>query len=371
MDRTDRGMNASTRGGARACCSIAPPDLLARLAESDDPERRKAAIQTLAASASMRTQRSLVTRVMREMDVDAQALGLTPPPTGQRQTVYDLENGGRGDLPGRKVREQGDPASGDAAVDEAYDGADKTYDFYKEVLERDSIDGSGLEIVSSVHYGVNFDNAFWNGVQMAYGDGSGRVFVSGGLTKAIDVIGHEITHGVTQYTAGLEYSVQSGALNESFSDVFGSLVKQYAQGQSAEEADWLLGEGILVPELGRALRSMKEPGTAYDGDRQPGHMDDYVELPDDNDPRNDNGGVHINSGIPNRAFHLASVAIGGNAWEKAGRIWYATLAERLERKSVFTEAAQATVEVAGELFEAGGAEQQAVEAAWREVGVLS
>ncbi len=371
MDRTNRGMNASNEGGAAVCCSIAPPDLLARLAESDDPERRKAAINTLAASASMRTQRALVGRVMREMDVDAQALGLLEPPTGQRQTVYDNEGNGRDNLPGRKVRAQDEDPTGDAAADEAYDGADKTYDFYKEVLERDSIDGQGMEIVSSVHYGSNYDNAFWNGVQMAYGDGSGRVFVEGGLTKALDVIGHEITHGVVQYTAALEYSVQQGALNESFADVLGSLVKQYALGQTAEEADWLLGAGILVPELGQALRSMKEPGTAYEGDRQPGHMDDYVDLPDDNDPRNDNGGVHINSGIPNRAFYLAATAIGGNAWEKAGRVWYATLTDKLESDSQFTDAAQATIDVAGELFESGGPEQEAVGNAWREVGVLT
>ena len=370
MDRTERGVKALTGGGAAVCCSIAPPDLLARLAESDDPGRREAAIQTLAASASMRTQRSLVGRVMREMGVEADALGLAPPATGQRQTVYDNEGRGRDNLPGRRVRGQDEDASGDTAVDEAYDGADKTYDFYKEVLDRDSIDGEGMEIVSTVHYGVSFDNAFWNGVQMAYGDGSGRVFVEGGLTKAVDVIGHEITHGVTQYTAGLEYSSQPGALNESFSDVLGSLVKQYALGQTAEEADWLLGAGILVPELGKALRSMSEPGTAHEGDRQPGHMDDYVDLPSDNDPRNDNGGVHINSGIPNRAFYLAATTLGGHAWEKVGRIWYATLAERLERRSQFTDAAQATIDAAGELFESGGPEQEAVAGAWREVGVL-
>ena len=96
---------------------------------------------------------------------------------------------------------------------------------------------------------------------MVYGDGSGQIFLVGSLTKSIDVIGHELTHGVTQYTAGLEYSVQPGALNESFSDVFGSLVKQYSLGQRADEADWLIGAGILIPELGQALRSMSEPGS--------------------------------------------------------------------------------------------------------------
>jgi hypothetical protein len=142
-----------------------------------------------------------------------------------------------------------------------------------------------------VHYGVDFDNAFWNGAQMVYGDGSGRVFVKGALAQSIDVVGHELTHGVTSFTANLAYSKQSGALNESFSDVFGSLVKQRHLNQTADQADWLIGAGTLVPALGKALRSMSAPGTAYDGDRQPDHMDGYVDLPDDNDPRNDNGGV--------------------------------------------------------------------------------
>jgi Zn-dependent metalloprotease len=204
---------------------------------------------------------------------------------------------------------------------------------------------------------------------MVYGDGSGRIFQVGGLTRSLDVVAHELTHGVTDFTAGLAYSKQSGALNEHFSDVVGSLVKQYSLKESAAEADWLIGEGILVPELGKALRSMSQPGTAYSGDRQPDHMDDYVDLPDDNDPRNDNGGVHINSGIPNHAFYLAATALGGHAWEVAGMIWYRALTTRLGPSTQFDEAARATVDVAGELF--GDTEEKAVRKAWEEVGVLS
>ena len=170
----------------------------------------------------MRTQRSVVGKVMRQLDVGVGKLAFVAPPAGERRTVYDLEHGGTTELPGTKVRGEGDEPSADEAVNEAYDGADQVYDFYNDVLQRDSIDGNGLELVSSVHYGVDFDNAFWNGGQMVYGDGSGQLFVVGGLTKAIDVIGHEMTHGVTQYTAGLEYASQPGALNESVSDVFGS-----------------------------------------------------------------------------------------------------------------------------------------------------
>ncbi len=168
------------------------------------------------------------------------------------------------------------------------------------------------------------------------------------------------------------YHKQPGALNESMSDVFGSLVKQHGRGQTTDQADWLIGEGILGSALhGQALRSMKAPGTAFDLDRQPAHMDNYQDLPDDDDPRNDHGGVHINSGIANHAFFLAATAMGGYAWEKAGRIWYVTLTERLKPFSEFLDAAEATVTVAGELFGDGSQEQEHVRDAWRQVGVLA
>ena len=368
MNAADRHLTDRRTRGAMPCCCIAPPDLLARLAEEGTPDEREAALRALAASASIRTRRSIVGSLMRTVGVAGVAPEFLAPQTGAHNTVYDVQHGGRSSLPGHKVRADGDPPASDDAVNEAFDGAQATYDFYKGVFGRDSVDGQGMELVSSVHYGVGFDNAFWNGSQMVYGDGSGRIFQVGHLTKAIDVIGHELTHGVTQFTAGLEYHTQAGALNESFSDVGGTLVKQYSLGQTADEADWLIGEGTLVPALGRALRSMKEPGTAFDGDPQPAHMNDYKDLPDDNDPRNDNGGVHINSGIPNRAFYLAATALGGHSWEKAGRIWYATLTEHLEPESQFVDAAKATVAVAGELFSEG--EPELVEKAWKDVGVL-
>jgi Zn-dependent metalloprotease len=196
---------------------------------------------------------------------------------------------------------------------------------------------------------------------MVYGDGDGQMFKNGAFTQSLDVIAHELTHGVTQFTAGLRYRMQSGALNEHFSDVFGSLVKQRFLGQTADQADWLIGEGILGPQLpGTALRSLKAPGTAFQFDNQPAHMDRYAELPDDGDPRHDSGGVHINSGIPNHAFYLVAMAMGGNAWEKAGTIWYTTLTTRLDENSDFQAAADVTVDVSGKLFGAGGAEQQAV-----------
>jgi Zn-dependent metalloprotease len=356
-------------GSPRECCFIAPPYLLAEIAEEGSPEEREAAVRTLAASAEIQASRAMIAELVRERGVDI--ADLLDAARAKNRSVHDVDHGGRTNLPGRLVRSEGDPATGDDAVNDAYDGAEATYNFYKEAFGRDSIDGSGLKLISCVHYSNNFDNAFWDGGEMVYGDGSGQLFVSGSLTKAIDVIGHELTHGITQFTAGLEYHVQSGALNESFSDVFGSLVKQYSRKQTAKEADWLIGEGIMGPALGgKALRSMSNPGTAYKGDRQPAHMDDYKNLPDDGDPKNDNGGVHINSGIPNRAFYLTATAIGGNAWEAPGKIWYQTLTTRLKPKSNFREAAEATVEEAGKQFGSGGKEEKAVQQAWKEVGVL-
>ena len=263
--------------------------------------------------------------------------------------------------------------SDDIAVNQAWEGADETYRFYSDVLGRNSVDDRGMELVSSVHFGSDFDNAFWNGTQMVYGDGSGRIFVKGGLTAAIDVIAHELTHGVTQYTAGLEYASQPGALNESFSDVFGSIVKQRALGQTVDQADWLIGGGILGTAFTKnkaALRSMKAPGTANDFDQQPSNMSEYVDLPDDDDPRHDHGGVHINSGIPNHAFYRVAMTLGGNSWDRAGKIWFHALTKVLQSDSDFHAAAEATVDAAAELFLDSGEESDAVQQAWKEVGVL-
>ncbi len=359
-------MREST-GTAR--CSIAPPDLLGRLAVEGTHEQREAAIRALATSAAIRSQRAVMGQLGRRLNMRTGALMGTALETGERLSVYDNQKQGRQFLPGVLARGWEKPPVDDEAVNQAYDGSNATYEFYRDQFGRNSLDDAGMELVSTVHYGVAFDNAFWDGSQMVYGDGSGRIFQIGALTRAIDVIAHELTHGVTEFTAGLVYSKQSGALNESFSDVFGSLVKQHSLNQTAAEASWLIGEGILVPGLGTALRSMSNPGTAYSGDRQPGNMDDYVDLPDNNDPRNDNGGVHINSGIPNRAFALAAKALGGHAWEKAGRIWYEVLTTKLRPNTQFDAAAHATVDVAGMLF--GETEQEAVHNAWKEVGVLS
>jgi Zn-dependent metalloprotease len=318
-----------------------------------DPAVRESAMRTLLGGAALRGRRSVLSQFT-----------LVRQSEGKHRTVYTCKQ--TRNLPGQLVRDEGDNSASDQSVNQAYDALGATYDLYHDVFERDSIDNHGLRLVASVHYDRKFNNAFWDGQQMVFGDGDGKLFI--GFTNALDVVGHELTHGVTQYTANLEYHKQPGALNESISDVFGSLVKQYANKETAEQADWLIGAGILGPGLhGKALRSMAEPGTANDKDNQPAHMDHYQDLPDDE--FDDNGGVHINSGIPNHAFYLVATQIGGNAWEAAGHIWYETLTHRLGPQSDFQHCADSTYQVAGELFGTGSSQQQAVKEAWSEVGI--
>jgi Zn-dependent metalloprotease len=284
----------------------------------------------------------------------------------KQRTIFDAHH--TETLPGDIARLEGGPPTGDAAVDEAYDGLGATFDLYWEEYERNSIDDEGMPLRATVHFGQEYNNAFWNGEQMVFGDGDGELFNR--FTISLDIIGHELTHGVTEDEAQLFYFFQAGALNESVSDVFGSLVKQYMLKQDAAQADWLIGAGLFTSNVnGVALRSMKAPGTAYDDpvlgkDPQPGHMDDYVSTFEDN------GGVHINSGIPNRAFYLAAAQIGGFAWEKAGRIWYDTLRDsQLRPNTGFKRFARLTLTHADQLFGSGSTESQIVRDAWNQVGI--
>jgi Zn-dependent metalloprotease len=337
-------------------CHIVPPHILRSIAEKAVGRVRNCAWSTLTDSEQARGQRRLLMPIV----------SMTAVPTGtKRRTIYDA--GHLYELPGRLVRGEGSRRSRDRAVNEAYDGSGATWDFFKTVYDRNSIDGRGLRLDSTVHYGTDYDNAFWNGSQMVYGDGDGEIF--GSFTQALDVIAHELTHGITQSEAGLHYRGEPGALNESFSDVFGIMVKQWKLGQSAQEADWLIGGDLFLPGIkAKAIRSMKEPGTAYDDpllgkDPQPGHMRDYVITEDDN------GGVHINSGIPNRAFYETAMRIGGNAWDKAGAVWYHALTDTLGAGASFRDAMNATVRAAAGLFGRNSLEQKAVREGWAEVGV--
>jgi hypothetical protein len=356
------------------CRGIVPPYLLEALARHPDEHVATCARRSLDRDARVRGLRAPALRRTQsppDHPLEHEAGASAPHAddgTHPERTISDAH--GRETTPGTTVRTEGQPATGDAAADEAYDGLGATWQLYRHVYRRDSLDAQGLPLLGTVHYGQDYDNAFWDGTQMVFGDGDGKVFTR--FTVAVDVIGHELTHGVTQFTAGLDYQGQSGALNESVSDVFGSLVKQRSLGQSAEEADWLIGAGLFTSAVhGVALRSMKAPGTAYDDpqlgkDPQPATMSGYVHTTDDN------GGVHTNSGIPNHAFYLAAVAIGGNAWEGAGQVWYDVLTGgSLPHDADFATFAQATVAAAGGRYAADSPQVRAVTDAWVQVEVLA
>ncbi|KAK2669704.1 hypothetical protein RAB80_015230 [Fusarium oxysporum f. sp. vasinfectum] len=271
------------------------------------------------------------------------------------------------DLPGKLVRKEGGDKVKDEAVNEAYDNVGIVLGFYKEQFNWNSIDNKNVDVSSSVHFGEGYENAFWDPerLQMVYGDGG--EFLNN-FTGCIDVIGHELTHAVTEHTSPLEYTGQSGALNEHVSDVFGIMIKQKVQNEKAHGADWLIGEDCILPGVkGVALRSMKAPGTAYNDarfgkDPQPDNMKGYEIIVEDN------GGVHIYSGIPNKAFYLASVAFGGYSWEKAGKIWWETMRSgKIAPKCQFKHFADITVEIAEELF--GEEAAKIVRKAWTDVGV--
>jgi len=344
-------------------CGIIPPHILENIAQRGTEEQRAAAQQTLGLDHQIRSQRITV-----EQERPAAARGANVVTAGamhKNRRIYTASHGTS--LPGTLVRSEGQGANSDVAINEAYDGLGATFDLYSAIYGRNSIDDNGMDLIATVHYSNKYNNAFWNGAQMVFGDGDGTIFNR--FTIAIDVMGHELTHGVTGATAKLEYHDQPGALNESISDVFGSLVKQRSLGQSAAQADWLIGAGLLASGIhGVALRSMKAPGTAYNDpvlgkDPQPDHMSRYVNT------SSDNGGVHINSGIPNKAFYLAAIGIGGsNAWDVAGKIWYRTLLDsRVKTNSTFQEFANLTADNANTLF--GATARAAVVAAWHGVGI--
>ncbi|WP_347107828.1 M4 family metallopeptidase [Paenarthrobacter sp. S56] len=343
-------------------CSIVPPYMLRRLAAQDEPRLREVALAAKESLAHVKEIQSVRSAPVPAPAPSAREAKPGPP----KRTIYDAQSSEN--LPGKLVRKEDAAPTGDVTADEAYDGLGSTHRLYAEVFGRDSVDGAGLPLDATVHYGTLYDNAFWDGQQMVFGDGDGEVFQR--FTKSVSVIGHELAHGVTQFTAALAYRNQAGALNESMSDVFGVLVEQYLKKESARQASWLIGEGLFTDKVqGAALRSMKAPGTAYDDDvlgkdPQPDSMDTYVRT------SADNGGVHINSGIPNRAFYVVASEIGGNAWEAPGQIWYGTLTSgSLPPACTFGKFARTTLATAEELFGAGSKEHDAVRKAWDTVKV--
>jgi Zn-dependent metalloprotease len=334
-------------------CTFVPPRVLENLAKVGVEKAR------------LSIQQSKISRARRaDKLVDMQAFIGTKTKAKSKRKVYDCQNTWEQRV--KLVRDEGKPATGDEDADLVYKYAGNVRDYFNKALQRNSIDNKGMDLILNVHFGEDYMNAFWDGDEMTFGDGDGEIFI--GFTQSLDVVAHELSHGVTQFTADLEYSGQSGALNEHFSDVFGSAITQYVLKQDAGQADWLVGNEIMGPTLyGEALRSMQAPGTAYDNnllgkDPQPAHMNDYYAGNDDNQ------GVHINSGIPSRAFYLVSMEIGT---DKAALIWYDAL-QKLWSSAKFNDAVEVIVESARMLTKQKkvpvGSTQQ-VRAAFREVGL--
>src|SRR3954452_18815754 len=244
-------------------CCIVPDHVLRRIAERGNDDERRAALDTLAASVTMRSAR-IPAEARRSASPRAPEAGIMAlePPRKQR-IIRDARR--QQDLRGPIVRQEGGGDVADPAVNEAYEDLGGTWDFYFEVFARNSIDKAGLPLEGIVHYRDGYDNAVWNGSQMVFGDGSGFRFTR--LTQSLTVCAHELTHGVIQYDGPLVYQREAGALNESLADVFGTLVEQYKLKQTPDKAVWLIGREFLAKDVqGVELRSLKHTGTAYDDD---------------------------------------------------------------------------------------------------------
>jgi Zn-dependent metalloprotease len=350
---------------ARDGCFIVPPRVLRRLAEDESipAETRQAMRDCVALEEAWRGLRNAQTEAIQ---ISLLASGITTLQVAgvlasvPAITVYDCKN--TRSLPGSPVSNPG--KSADITANRAFDTTRGVVDFYRQCFDRNSVDDAGMTLMSSIHYGVRYDNAFWNGAQMTYGDGDGQIFLD--FTKADDVIAHELTHGVTQFTAGLDYSDEPGALNESVSDVFGAMFYQWRRKQTVAQADWLIGADLMGPVAGTkgytCLRDMAQPGSRHCLSPQPSRYRDYIS----------GGDPHENSGIPNHAFYLAAMSIGGRSWEQAGKVWYAALTSpEAYRLMTMSEFAALTRAAARSLFPRDTNVYRGVDDAWTRVGIPS
>ena len=339
-------------------CRFIPDEVLARLA--NDPKikdfDRDALQRTLAVDQHMR----LVREANQALIASSAMISMSLVPVNKKPVikVFDCQHGSV--LPGTRVNSP--QSSSDATVKRTFKNTGDVAKFFKQEFGRNSLDGQGMDLISSVHFGNNYNNAFWNGQQMTYGDGDGNIFVD--FTRGNDVIAHELTHGLTQFTSQFVYSNESGGLNESMSDVFGSMFRQWQANQTVAQADWLIGADIMGPAAKargfKCLRDMAKPDAKHALAPQPWHFSNYVP----------GMGPHTCSGIPNNAFYRAAMAIGGKSWQKAGKIWYQALSGYGPSPNLtMKQFADRTRSVAGQLFPQGGTVKKAVDTAWSAVGL--
>ena len=339
-------------------CYIIPNDVLERLAKdrqlSDD--ERKAMRDTAAVGAELRKLRVQAGR----LSALTSSIGTAPATVAPTPAITVADCKHSQTLPGTPIAKPG--SSTDVPVKSAFEETTALARFYKEVFGRNSVDGQGMTLGSSVHYGVKFNNAFWNGLRMTYGDGDDNLFTD--FTQSNDVIGHELTHGVTQFTLQLAYTNQAGGLNESISDVFGSMFRQWRAGQDVAAADWLIGKDIMGPGSKArgftCLRDMASPGAKHCLAPQPFK---FADIKPGMDP-------HYSSGIPNLAFCNIAKAIGGKSWEIAGKIWYQAMTGFKPSPNMTMKTfANRTRKLAKTMFADDAAVAAAVDAGWKSVGL--
>lgn len=304
-------------------CHIVPPHILEELAKRGNISCKRALNDSKRVLERRRT--VLNNLLVRDFEVS----------NGER-FIYDSQN--KNEQRVALVRKEGDAPTPDETANKAYETSGFVREYFRDTFGLDSINGNGLAIISNIHYGEAYNNAFWDGDEMTYGDGDGKEFTD--FASAIDVVAHELAHGITQFLSNLEYKSQPGALNEHFSDVFGTVIKQKYLEQHISEADWLIGDSVVTESFpGVAIRSMKAPGTANDFDTQPDHMNNYYSGTADNQ------GVHINSGIPNKAFYLSCLEIG---IDECALIWFETL-KVLWRTAAFDDMLETIIATAQKL----------------------
>lgn len=338
-------------------CQIIPKDVLERLSRDKDftAAERQSFLDTAKiddALRRLRTEAAALTRTTAAFGAVREAVPAKP-----AITVADCAHGTQ--LPGTPIANPG--GSADVSVKAAFTETTEVANFYRTLFGRNSVDDAGSTLGSSVHYGINYNNAFWNGLRMTYGDGDGQIFTD--FTQSTDVIAHELTHGVTQYTLQLVYTNQAGGLNESMSDVFGSMFRQWRKGQDVTKADWLIGADIMGAAAKArgftCLRDMANPGHKHCLSPQPSHFRDYKNGMD----------PHESSGIANAAFYKAAMAIGGNSWEVAGKIWYKAMTGGASPNMKMKTFANRTRASARRDFAGRPAVLKAVDDAWKAVGL--
>lgn len=344
-------------------CFAVPKKMLRHLVDTSEGEHREMLASQIQQSSQLRGQRAAASK---QKAVTAK-LGSKL----LHRQVFDAQ--GRTFLPGKILRDEDDPPTHDKNANQAYDNIGIALQFFASVLGRNSVDGKGLRIDASVHYGYSFANAMWTGEQMLVGDGDGKHVTN--LAGSLGIIAHEFSHGISQHMVKGGLGVvqvpgqpptlkgEAGALNESFSDVCASMVKQWHAGENVQAADWLLGEDILAPHVGKAIRSLKDPGNNRLTWREDDQIKDFRRFKISDD-------AHKASGIANHAFYLAATKLGGHSWETLGPVWFKGF-DKLRARATFLDAAHATLSVAATLHGKSSETHDAVKSAWKKVNVLA